>query len=192
QSLRGGVVSNSDPSAFNSNIFDPKCLNILKERLGKMYNKEVEFQLVRQHYPFLNAKILAQYIASNTSRYRIRQIRRTLFKKIPLIGRSIGETKKVSKGNLLNDLNAASPTKWIQLSRIGNRFLPIHLSGLRMRISGRMSHRKGAARTNVATSSLGRFRFNTMKNTMIDFAKVERKNQNGAYCVKVWLTSSVV
>ncbi|CAG8555430.1 9572_t:CDS:1 [Acaulospora morrowiae] len=191
QPPREGVIPSSEPPVFNSNVFDQKYLDILKERLGKMYNKDVEFQLIRQRYPFLNARILAQYIASNTSRYRIRQIRRSLFKKIPLVGRSIGETKKVSKSSLLSDLNAASPTKWIQLSRIGHRFLPIHLSGFRMRISGRMSLRKGAARASKATSSMGSFRFNTIKNTMIDYAKVERKNQNGAYCVKVWLSSSV-
>ncbi|CAG8433861.1 7000_t:CDS:2 [Diversispora eburnea] len=175
----------------NLNAFDPKYLNILKERLKKLYSKDVEFQLIRHPYPFLNAKILAQYIALNTARYRLRQIRRMLFKKMPLVGRNVGEPTKVNKGGpLINDLNAASPTKWIQLSGLGHRFLPTHLTGFRMQISGRMGLRKGASRSSVATSSWGRFRFNTMKNTMIDYAKVEKKNQNGAYCVKVWLSSS--
>ncbi|RHZ87335.1 hypothetical protein Glove_37g72 [Diversispora epigaea] len=177
----------------NLNAFDPKYLNILKERLKNLYNKDVEFQLIRHPYPFLNAKILAQYIALNTARYRLRQIRRMLFKKMPLVGRNVGEPTKVNKGGpLMNDLNAASPTKWIQLSGLGHRFLPTHLTGFRMQISGRMGLRKGASRSSVATSSWGRFRFNTMKNTMIDYAKVEKKNQNGAFCVKVWLSSSVV
>ncbi|CAG8581498.1 20766_t:CDS:1 [Cetraspora pellucida] len=166
----------------NNEIFNSTALNKLKERLSRLYNKDVEFNLIKQHYPYLNSKILAQYIALNASRYRFRQIRRSLFKKIPLVG---GNPQQ-------NDLNATSALRWIQLSRLGQQILPTHLSGVKIQISGRMSLRKGSARTSVINKSIGSFRFHSLKNTMIDYAKVERKNQNGAYCVKVWLSSSVV
>ncbi|RIB16072.1 hypothetical protein C2G38_2091904 [Gigaspora rosea] len=55
-----------------------------------------------------------------------------------------------------------------------------------------MSLRKGSARTNVINKSIGSFRFHSLEIIMINYAKVECKNQNDAYCVKVWLSSSVV
>ncbi|CAG8776442.1 32029_t:CDS:1 [Gigaspora margarita] len=176
------IDNGSAKEETNKDIFNPIALDKLKERLSKLYNKDVEFNLIKQHYPYLNSKILAQYIALNASRYRFRQIRRSLFKKIPLVG---GNQQQ-------NDLNATSALKWIQLSRLGQQILPTHLSGVKIQISGRMSLRKGSARTSVVNKSIGSFRFHSLENTMIDYAKVERKNQNGAFCVKVWLSSSVV
>ncbi|CAG8666968.1 4044_t:CDS:1 [Scutellospora calospora] len=176
------ITNGSSSEETNKDIFNPMALNKLKDRLSRLYNKEVEFTLIKQNYPYLNSKILAQYIALNASRYRFRQIRRSLFKKIPLVG---GKQQQ-------NNLNATSALKWVQLSRLGQQILPTHLSGVKVQISGRMGFRKGSSRTSVINKSIGSFRFHSLKNTMIDYAKVERKNQNGAYCVKVWLSSSVV
>jgi hypothetical protein len=155
-----------------------------------------------------------------TKKYSIRHVRRSLFKKVPLAslvdsGRElVGGIKSrngliptlpsvISSNN--TTLNTAGFTNkpiidgitthylnWTKLLRNGNHFLPAHLAGIKLRISGRMSLRKGAARSGVIIKSIGRLRFNTVDKSMIDYAKVEGKNMNGAYCIKVWLSSTTV
>ena len=81
---------------------------------------------------------------------------------------------------------------WTKLLRNGNHFLPTHLAGIKLKISGRMSLRKGAARSAVVIKSIGRLRTNTVNKSMIDYAKAEGRNMNGSYCIKVWLSSATI
>ncbi|CAG8800193.1 24780_t:CDS:2, partial [Dentiscutata erythropus] len=41
----------------NKDILNPMALDKLKERLSKLYNKDVEFNLIKQHYPYLNTRL---------------------------------------------------------------------------------------------------------------------------------------
>ncbi|RIA84786.1 hypothetical protein C1645_698341 [Glomus cerebriforme] len=158
-----------------TNQLSPFALNKLSELYSTLYKKPVEFKIILLKYPFLSSKILAQYLAMQTRKHNVRQIRRNLFK----------------KGELVDGISTQY-LNWTKLLRNGNNFLPTHLAGMKLRISGRMSLRKGAARSAVVTKSIGRLRSNTVDKSMTDYAKAEGKNMNGAYCIKVWLSSATV
>jgi hypothetical protein len=220
--LNSRKVDNTTSQALTeaTNQLSPLALKKLSEMYSTLYKKPVEFNIILLKYPFLSSKILAEYLAMQTKKYSIRHVRRSLFKKVPLAslvdsGRElVGGIKSrngliptlpsvISSNN--TTLNTAGFTNkpiidgitthylnWTKLLRNGNHFLPAHLAGIKLRISGRMSLRKGAARSGVMIKSIGRLRFNTVDKSMIDYAKVEGKNMNGAYCIKVWLSSTTV
>ncbi|CAB4495734.1 unnamed protein product [Rhizophagus irregularis] len=218
-SLKGSVATQEDLNGHLS----PISLKKLSELYSTLYKKPVEFKIILLKYPFLSSKILAQYLAMQTKKHNIRQIRRNLFKKVPLAslinyerGNLVGGIK--SRNGLIPTLPPATqfftrnvtptittPTSkpiidgistqylnWTKLLRNGDYYLPTHLAGIKLKISGRMSLRKGAARSAVVTKSIGRLRTNTVDKSMIDYAKTEGKNMNGAYCIKVWLSSATV
>ncbi|RGB35723.1 hypothetical protein C1646_623522 [Rhizophagus diaphanus] len=168
-SLKGSVATHEDLNGHLS----PISLKKLSELYSTLYKKPVEFKIILLKYPFLSSKILAQYLAMQTKKHNIRQIRRNLFKKVPL-----ASLINYERGNLVGGIK--------------NYYLPTHLAGIKLKISGRMSLRKGAARSAVVTKSIGRLRTNTVDKSMIDYAKTEGKNMNGAYCIKVWLSSATV
>jgi hypothetical protein len=201
----------------------PLSLKNLSGLYSTLYKKPVEFKIILLKYPFLSSKILAQYLAMQAKKHNIRQIRKNLFKKVPLAslinyerGNLVGGIK--SRNGLIPTLppdtssftRNATPTvitptskpiidgistqylNWTKLLRNGDYYLPTHLAGIKLKISGRMSLRKGAARSAVVTKSIGRLRTNTVDESMIDYAKAEGKNMNGAYCIKVWLSSATV
>ncbi|CAG8517811.1 2740_t:CDS:1 [Funneliformis mosseae] len=202
-----------------SNQLSQLAIKKLAELYSTLYKKPVEFNIILLKYPFLSSKILAEYLSMQTKKYRIRQIRRNLFKKVPLVSLANSATGLVDGMKSRNGLiptsyhflspppplpSATSLDKpiidgisthylnWSKLLRNGNNFIPTHLAGIKLQISGRMSLRKGAARSAVVTKSIGRLRFNTVGKSMIDYAKVEGKNMNGSYCIKVWLSSATV
>ncbi|GBC05402.1 hypothetical protein RclHR1_06200007 [Rhizophagus clarus] len=212
-SSKGTVTTQED----GIDQLSPFSLKKLSELYSTLYKKPVEFKIILLKYPFLSSKILAQYLAMQTKKHNIRQIRRNLFKKVPLAslinyerGNLIGGIK--SRNGLIPTLPPATssdtitrPTSkpttdgistqylnWTKLLRNGDYYLPTHLAGIKLKISGRMSLRKGAARSAVVTKSIGRLRTNTVDKNMIDYAKVEGKNMNGAYCIKVWLSSATL
>ncbi|CAI2183899.1 18456_t:CDS:2 [Funneliformis geosporum] len=181
-SLPGTITHTEEPN----NQLSQLAIKKLSELYSTLYKKPVEFNIILFKYPFLSSKILAQYLSMQTKKYRIRQIRRNLFKKVPLVSLTNSGSGLVDDGISTHYLN------WSKMLRNGNNFIPTHLAGIKLQISGRMSLRKGAARSAVVTKSIGRLRFNTVGKSMIDYAKVEGKNMNGSYCIKVWLSSATV
>jgi len=200
-----------------NNQLSQLALKKLSEMYSALYKKPVEFNIILLKYPFLSSKILAQYLSMQTKKYRIRQIRRNLFRRVPLVslansGRELVNgikskngwiptlphspttttTTTTTYGKPIVDGISTHYLNWTKLLCKGNDFLPTHLAGIKIQISGRMSLRKGAARSAVVTKSIGRLRFNTVGKSMIDYAKVEDKNMNGSYCIKVWLSSATV
>jgi len=197
----------------------PLALKKLSELYSTLYKKPVEFKIILLKYPFLSSKILAQYLSMQTKKHSVRQMRRTLFKKVPLA--SLADYGKGELIGGIKSMNGLLPTippavtntpittagstdkpiidgittqylNWTKLLRNGNRFLPTHLAGIKLKISGRMSLRKGAARSGVIIKSIGRLRTNTVNKSMFDYAKAEGRNMNGSYCIKVWLSSATI
>src|ERR1051325_5895394 len=67
-----------------TNQLSPLALKKLSEMYSTLYKKPVEFKVILLKYPFLSSKILAQYLSMQTKKHSVRQMRRTLFKKVPL------------------------------------------------------------------------------------------------------------
>nr|CAG8606671.1 2974_t:CDS:1 [Entrophospora candida] len=179
----------------------------LTELLEKMYQKKVEPMIIRVDYPYLNSKILAQYLAKNCLRYRSRLVLKNLFKKVPLIDNNsliIPATPAASAAPIsakpITSLNKPTaelpsypnPLKWNKLVGISDRFISTQLKGIRVEFKGRMTTRKAASRAATMKKSLGSFGMKTMKDSMIDYSKIAVKGKNGLFSIKVYLSSQIV
>ena|ERR1700712_1660094 len=143
-------------------------INSLGEVLGKVFKQPVELRFVRLHYPYLNSYILAQYIAINTAKYNFTRIQRAIFGALQF---------PVLKGS-----NLDGP-------------LPSYITGMKIRISGRLTTQRSVPRQTVQTAQIGSFSSSHIpsgsqgdKSGIIESASFSTKNQKGAFTVKVWIS----
>jgi hypothetical protein len=157
----------SDKALNNSSI------NSLGEVLGKVFaeGQPVELRLVRLHYPYLNSYILAQYIAINTAKYNFTRIQRAIFGALqfPLL------TVSGDKGSNLDST------------------LPSYITGMKIRISGRLTTQRSVPRQTEQTAQIGSFSSshipaNSKASGITEFAAFSTKNQKGAFTIKVWIS----
>lgn len=154
--------------------------NILKERTGT----KVNLQLIRLKSPILDSKILARFISISLRKFSISALWRILLKKIKFKG---------------NHLKASQPIKvnhyfdWTHLLKDAffSREFYSYVNGLKLKISGRPSKRRGASRTKVKNYSLGSFKFNSI-NSLIDYGHIERKDKNGSQSIKVYTSTAIM
>lgn len=161
-------------------------VNSLGSVLAKLFGYPVELRLVRLHYPYLNSHILAQYVAINTKKYNFTRIQRAIFGALLL-----PRPKSIASEHLLR-LNEGNGTT----SLLTTRSLPSHITGIMIRISGRLVTQRSIPRQTVQTAHIGTFSHskgaasNLGKNikNVIESASLTCKNKKGAFTVKVWIS----
>lgn len=151
------------------------AINSLGQVLSRLFNRPVELRLVRLYYPYLNSYILAQYIAINSNRYNFTRIQRAIFVSLKAV-----------------------KAKALQEAKTGNKpLLPAYITGMKIRVSGRLVTQRSVPRQSVQTAQIGSFSsFNApagrgekrRNDNIIDYSSFTSKNKKGAYTVKVWIS----
>jgi ribosomal protein S3 len=149
-------ISNKEQALSDSTV------NNLGQVLSKLFKRPVELRLVRLHYPYLNSYILAQYIAINSNRYNFTRIQRAIF-------------------NALRAVKASS----LHDSAGSDQVLPSYITGMKIRVSGRLLTQRSVPRQTVQTAQIGSF---SGQDNVIDFGSYTTKNKKGAFTVKVWIS----
>ena len=146
--------------ALNNNT-----VNNLGEVLSSLFGRPVELRLVKQHYPYLNSYILAQFISSNTQNYTLVQIIRRIF-------------------------STVAPVKDTQSVEALASALPSHIVGIKVRVSGRLMTERSRPRQSVQTMQIATFSKGNL--SLVDSASFTTKNKKGAFTVKVWISQRAV
>jgi hypothetical protein len=149
-------ISNKEQALSDSTV------NNLGQVLSKLFKRPVELRLVRLHYPYLNSYILAQYIAINSNRYNFTRIQRAIF-------------------NALRAVKASS----LHDSAGSDQVLPSYITGMKIRVSGRLLTQRSVPRQTVQTAQIGSF---SGQDNVIDSGSYTTKNKKGAFTVKVWIS----
>lgn len=146
-----------------------------------MFNKNVELDLIRLHYPYNNSNILVNLLAILLKKLKFRRITRRLFRKMVI--KSIkkffinNKTNKIIKSNKQNvGINSND-------NNIINSAIPSFLTGLHIKIGGRLLNLSMKSRKTVniverGSSSIGKVNYT-------DFARYTNKNKRGAYSITV-------
>nr|GEV93425.1 hypothetical protein [Tanacetum cinerariifolium] len=142
-------------------------INSLGQVLSKLFKQPVELRFVRLHYPYLDSYILAQYIAINTAKYNFTRIQRAIF--------------------------GALQFPVLKASELEDTTLPSYITGMKIRISGRLTTQRSVPRQTVQTAQVGSFSSshipsNSKASGIISSAAFSTKNQKGAFTVKVWIS----
>ncbi len=141
-------------------------INSLGEVLSKLFKQPVELRLVRLHYPYLNAHILAQYIAMNTRKYNFTRIQRAIFNAVKSV-RIDGSSDSSSQATLL----------------------PAYITGIKIKISGRLATERSVPRQTEKTAQIGTFsNSSSSSSNVVEYSQFTSKNKKGAFTVKVWIS----
>jgi Mitochondrial ribosomal protein (VAR1) len=140
-------------------VFSPK-FKLICEILNKKFKKPVEFQLIRIHQPYQDSNILANLLSLN--------IRNKKFKTNVKIEKLF--QKRVVKN--VYDYNNKSVN-----------FIPTFLSGINIRIGGRLMREKIIPRISHKTFERGARSIG--KVNYLDSASITNKNRKGSYTLKI-------
>jgi hypothetical protein len=144
---------------INLNYIYPNKFKNLCDILSKLFNKSVEFNLIRIHYPYNDSNILANFLGLMVKRKKVRIIMKKLYRRAII--------KNINKINNNNKINV----------------IPAFLSGLTVKIAGRLMTHKLIPRQTVkitrrGTSAPGKINF-------YDVARITKKNKRGAFSITV-------
>ena len=146
---------------FKKSIFLFENFNKLKNItniLTRFFNKSIELELVRIYYPYYNSAILVDLIGTYINKIKLRRI----------INKFIG--KVVSSG----------PKKIFSLNK---KSLPSQLSGIKIRVAGRLLTQRVVPRKTVKIISRGAL--SNTKAMLVETARFTNKNKRGAYSVTI-------
>ena len=129
------------------------------EVLNRIFNKPVELDLIRLHYPYNDSNILVRLLAFMINKIKLRRITRKLFKNAVI--------KSIKKFNNKDQVN----------------IIPAFLSGMTIKIGGRLMKYKVIPRKTVkiirrGSSSIGKINYS-------DFSRYTNKNKRGAFTITI-------
>ena len=142
---------------FNNYKLQSLCLN-----LSKIYKKPVELELDRLHYPYYDSNILSNMIGLISNIVKLRFIFKKLFK--------IAKIK--SKNNKFKAFGSNNST-----------IIPSYLSGIKIKVAGRLLTQRVIPRLTVKTIQRGTLARG--KATYINTSRFTNKNRRGTFSITV-------
>jgi hypothetical protein len=152
---------NLDFSNNNSKFLalNNKKLQLLSLQLSKYYKKPVELELDRLYYPYFDSNILANMIGLISNMIKFRIIIRKLF--------SVAKLK--------------NPIKFVK--KTTSSLIPSFLSGIKIRLAGRLLTQRVIPRLTVKTIQKGTLARG--KSNFVNSARFTNKNRRGVYSITV-------
>nr|YP_010955427.1 ribosomal protein S3 [Butyriboletus hainanensis]WMX20517.1 ribosomal protein S3 [Butyriboletus hainanensis] len=140
------------------NIYNQK-LKFLAQLISKIFNKPVQLELIRLHYPFYDPNIIVNLLSYLSENLKIRRI--------------LG---KIYKSALIT-----KPTANIQRKRFS--IIPGYLTGLTIKFAGRFPTQKIVPRKTVKTEKIGSLA--RKKAVLVETARFSNKNRRGSFSISV-------
>jgi Mitochondrial ribosomal protein (VAR1) len=182
----------------NESKFNYNYLQFLKKYLEKIYNKNVEFNLVNLRRFYLNSDIFSEFIT-----LKIKKNRRKLLKFLNYLKKKVKIHDKKNLYQLtLNKLNINLNNKYSEKMILKNIKYK-HVSGFRLETSGRLTRRYTASRSiskltykgnllNIDSSYRGLssvlLKGNLKSN--LQYTKLKSKTRIGSFGIKGWISSN--
>jgi Mitochondrial ribosomal protein (VAR1) len=149
--------------------------------LSNKFNKPVELQLIRLHHPYHDSNILVNLLSLNikNKRKKARVAIQKIYNKKPVKNLNDPNLNYPSALNRLDKQGVASTA----LNGEGGKFIPAFLSGLNIKIAGRLMGEPIIPR--ITTKIFGKGASAIGKVNYSDVARITKKNRKGAYTIKI-------
>jgi hypothetical protein len=149
--------------------------------LSNKFNKPVELQLIRLHHPYHDNNILVNLLSLNikNKRKKARVAIQKIYNKKPVKNLNDPNLNNQSALNRLDKQGVASTA----LIGEGGNFIPAFLSGLNIKIAGRLMGEPIIPR--ITTKIFGKGASAIGKVNYSDVARITKKNRKGAYTIKI-------
>ena len=183
---------------INKSKFNYNYLQYLKKYLEKIYNKNVEFNLVNLRRFYLNSDILSESIS-----IKIRKNRRKLLKYLNTLKRKVKvhNKKNIFYQPILNKLNNVDK-KYLEEVVLRNIKYK-HVTGFRLETRGRLTRRYTASRSvsklrykgnllNIDSSyrGLSSVLLKGNQKSNLQHTKLKSKTRIGSFGIKGWISSN--
>ena len=167
---------------INTDVLTNTKLGALCDTLSQLFQKEINVDMIRIHYPYMNSQILAQYLCGKTDKNKFSQLCDALVSKSSV---KVGLFGVVGKEGEKYILPSYIDSICLELSgRIGSE-----------RVVPRMTkqvYRMDSPNTNSGISlQMSNVSADSLNNKVEDFGKYTAKNHLGSFTLKVWITSLV-
>ena len=181
---------------INKSKFNYNYLQFLKKYIEKIYNKNVEFNLVNLRRFYLNSDILSESIT-----IKIRKNRRKLLKYLNTLKRKVkvSNKKNIFYQSILNKLNNKKYLEEVVLRNIKYK----HVTGFRLETRGRLTRRYTASRSvsklrykgnllNIDSSyrGLSSVLLKGNQKSNLQHTKLKSKTRIGSFGIKGWISSN--
>lgn len=183
---------------INKSKFNYNYLQFLKKYIEKIYNKNVEFNLVNLRRFYLNSDILSESIT-----IKIRKNRRKLLKYLNTLKRKVKvrNKKNIFYQSILNKLNNVDK-KYLEEVVLRNIKYK-HVTGFRLETRGRLTRRYTASRSvsklrykgnllNIDSSyrGLSSVLLKGNQKSNLQHTKLKSKTRIGSFGIKGWISSN--
>jgi len=183
---------------INKSKFNYNYLQFLKKYIEKIYNKNVEFNLVNLRRIYLNSDILSESIT-----IKIRKNRRKLLKYLNILKRKVKvrNKKNIFYQPILNKLNNVDK-KYLEEVILKNIKYK-HVTGFRLETKGRLTRRYTASRSvsklrykgnllNIDSSyrGLSSVLLKGNQKSNLQYTKLKSKTRIGSFGIKGWISSN--
>ena len=170
QGREGGKLINKYHKKVTSQILltpkNIKKLNNLCTILSRLFNKQIELDLVRLHLPYFDDNILVKAIGIMSKKIHVRNIIKYIF------------SKTLIHSNRVNNLTNKGS------------IIPSFLAGIKIKIGGRLMTQKVIPRLSSRIIQRGAIKFTLAKGKVnyVDWSRVNLKNKRGAYSITVTMS----
>jgi Mitochondrial ribosomal protein (VAR1) len=158
QLLKKKIIYYKDNISILSKKINRIKLYIISKILRKFFKKSVELEIVRLHYPYHNTNIFVNLLGKMVNKIKLRRILRRFFNNAKIFNPTKMITNKVSK-------------------------IPSFISGVKIKIAGRLLTQRVIPRKTVKTISKGSLARG--KIIFLEKGRFTNKNKRGAFSITV-------
>jgi len=155
------LIEAKNLNLYKLNELFSEQFELLCGNLNKIFNKPVELNLIRLHYPTEDSNILANFMDILINKVKLAKIYRKLF-----------------KGSIIKTLITLKKRKYNDIS-----IIPAFLTGLNIKVAGRIMTQRIKPRKTINLKNRGvtaRGKIN-----YLNFARLTNKNKRGSYSITV-------
>jgi hypothetical protein len=155
------LIEAKNLNLYNLNEVFSEQFELLCGRLNKIFNKPVELNLIRLHYPSEDSNILVNFMDILINKVFLARI-----------------YKKIFRGTIIKSLITFKKRKYNNIS-----IIPAFLTGLNIKIAGRIMTQKVRPRKTINLKHRGATA--SGKINYLNFARLTNKNKRGSYSITV-------
>ena len=150
---------------------------------GKIFNKKVEFEIIKAQLPFQDSNILAQILGYNANKYKFRRMLKILVPRAVIKNPS----KELTQDSPANTAPAGLPVaQGLPCEAGGGRIFPSYLSGMNIKLAGRLMTQ--SIRPRFTVQSLQEGSLARVKVHFIEKSRFTGKNKRGAFSFTVTIS----
>lgn len=165
-------------------------LNEIAVLLSKLLQTNVQLEVVPLKYPYHDSNILAQCLVINSENRSYGKLKKQLFEKAAIFTFKDKNPKPLYDTKSNSNPNSEISDNKIEIKTLGKREIVSRLTGIKVRIGGRLAKQRVVPKRSVKSTYKGLVA--ETKTNIVDSSIFTSKNKKGAFSIRVWTSHRVI